>query len=91
MFSRQYCPLTQAKLSWFMRIMYCSGVWSYVVGALTAPLYILIPLLTIWAGMFPIVVSMWAASEFSFPWPPATHLPPQLLCSRRACQYHACA
>ena len=63
MFSREHCPLFQPKLSIGMRIMYCSGVWSYIVGALTAPLYILIPLLTIWAGMFPIVVSLWAASE----------------------------
>ena len=68
MFSREHCPLFQRKLSVGMRIMYCSGVWSYIVGALTAPLYILIPLLTIWAGMFPIVVSLWAASE-SFPTP----------------------
>ncbi|CAL8466081.1 g5617 [Coccomyxa elongata] len=60
MFSK-YCPLAQRKLSLFMKIMYCSGVWSYIVGALTAPLYIIIPLLTIWAGMFPIVVSWWAA------------------------------
>ena len=63
MFSREHCPLFQRKLSVGMRILYCSGVWSYIVGALTAPLYILIPLLTIWAGMFPIVVSLWAASE----------------------------
>lgn len=62
MFSK-YCPLAQRKLSLFMKIMYCSGVWSYIVGALTAPLYIIIPLLTIWAGMFPIVVSWWAAGE----------------------------
>ncbi len=48
-------------LSPFMRIMYCSGVWSYVVGAITTPLFIIIPLLTIWAGIFPIVISWWAA------------------------------
>ena len=44
-----------------MRIMYCSGVWSYIVGAITTPLFIIIPLLTIWAGIFPIVISWWAA------------------------------
>ncbi len=66
MFSK-YCPLAQRKLSLFMKIMYCSGVWSYIVGALTAPLYIIIPLLTIWAGMFPIVVSWWAAGEGTAP------------------------
>ena len=44
-----------------MRILYCSGVWSYIVGAITTPLFIIIPLLTIWAGIFPIVISWWAA------------------------------
>ena len=63
MFSRQHCPLLQRRLSLFMKLMYCSGVWSYVVGALTTPTYILIPVLTVYAGIFPIVVSWWAAGE----------------------------
>ena len=54
-------PLLQKELSWGMRILYCSGVWSYFVGAVTTPLFMLIPILTIWAGTFPIVVSKWAA------------------------------
>lgn len=63
MFSRQHCPLLQRRLSLFMKLMYCTGVWSYVVGALTTPTYILIPVLTVYAGIFPIVVSWWAAGE----------------------------
>ncbi|KAL3155246.1 hypothetical protein ABBQ32_013178 [Trebouxia sp. C0010 RCD-2024] len=59
--SRRYSPMTIRGLSPFMRIMYCSGVWSYIVGAVTTPLFIIIPLLTIWAGIFPIVISWWAA------------------------------
>lgn len=59
--SRKYCPLFHKGLSFGMRIMYCSGVWSYIVGALTTPTFIIIPLLTIWAGIFPIVISWWAA------------------------------
>ncbi len=59
--SNEHCPLFQKDLSWFQRLMYCSGVWSYVVGAITAPMFIAIPLITIWAGVFPIVVSWWAA------------------------------
>jgi hypothetical protein len=58
-------PLLQKELSWPMRIMYCSGVWSYFVGAMTTPLFMMIPLLTIWAGMFPIVVSKWAAGALT--------------------------
>lgn len=59
--SRKHCPLFHRGLSFGMRIMYCSGVWSYIVGALTTPTFIIIPLLTIWAGIFPIVISWWAA------------------------------
>lgn len=59
--SREHSPLWQSRLSLGMKILYCSGVWSYIVGALTTPLFILIPLLTVWAGVFPIVVSWWAA------------------------------
>jgi len=59
--SRHHSPLMIRGLSPFMRIMYCSGVWSYIVGAITTPLFIIIPLLTIWAGIFPIVISWWAA------------------------------
>ena len=68
MFSSKYCPLLQRRLSLFMKLMYCSGVWSYIVGALTTPTYILIPILTVYAGIFPIVVSWWAAGAQPF-WP----------------------
>lgn len=59
--SRAHCPLLQRNLRWFDRILYCSGVFSYVVGAITTPTFILIPILTVWVGIFPIVVSEWAA------------------------------
>ena len=58
------CPLFLSGLSWFQRIMYCSGVWAYVVGALSTPFFIAVPLVTIWAGIFPIIVSWWAAREY---------------------------
>ena len=61
MFSWQHCPLFQRKLSWIMRILYSSGVWSYIVGAISTPTFIVIPCVTIWFGVFPIVVSQWAA------------------------------
>ena len=59
--SNQHCPLFQRELPWWERIMYCTGVWSYLVGAVTTPVFIAVPLVTIWAGIFPIVVSWWAA------------------------------
>ena len=61
MFNKTHCPLTQQRLSFFMKVLYCSGVWSYVVGAISTPTFILIPIITIWFGVFPIVVSFWAA------------------------------
>ena len=60
MFSK-HNPLLQKRLSWYMRIMYMSGVWSYIVGATASPLFIIIPVVTVWFGVFPIVVSWWAA------------------------------
>jgi endoglucanase len=61
MLSSDHCPLFQQGLPPFQRLMYCTGVWSYVVGAITTPMFIIIPLVTIWGGVFPIVVSWWAA------------------------------
>ena len=66
-FSGEHCPLFQKDLNLFQRLMYCSGVWSYIVGAITTPVFNAIPLVTIWAGVFPIVVSWWAAGDFHFP------------------------
>ncbi|KAK9908885.1 hypothetical protein WJX75_004221 [Coccomyxa subellipsoidea] len=50
-------PLFQWRLRLFDRIMYCSGCWSYTVGAVTTPVFIAIPVLTIWIGVFPVVIS----------------------------------
>lgn len=43
-FNREHCPLLQKDLSWFMRLYYASGVWSYVVGAISTPLFIMLPI-----------------------------------------------
>ncbi|DBB00628.1 TPA: hypothetical protein ACH3X3_002312 [Trebouxia sp. C0006] len=59
--NKERCPLLQKRLSWGMRILYMSGVWSYIVGLTSTPTFIIIPLVTIWLGVFPIVVSWWAA------------------------------
>ena len=45
------CPLFQFRLRAFDRVMYCSGVWSYIVGAVTTFTFLSIPLLTIWIGV----------------------------------------
>ncbi|KAK9823799.1 hypothetical protein WJX72_005584 [[Myrmecia] bisecta] len=62
MFNPKVCPLFQSKLSVFQRIMYCSGVWSYCIGALSTPTFILIPIITIWIGVFPLIITRWAAA-----------------------------
>lgn len=64
-FSRQHCPLFQRKLGLMMKVLYCSGVWSYIVASIATPTFILVPLGTIWIGIFPIVLSWWAALGLS--------------------------
>ena len=72
MFSRQYCPLFQRRLSPLMRLLYCSGVWSYVVGRAHRAALHPHPAAHHLAGMFPIVVSWWAAGERALPLVPAS-------------------
>ena len=64
-FFSRHCPLFVSGLSPLHRVLYCSGVWSYVVGALTTPFFMAVPIVTIWGGIFPIVVSWWAALAIS--------------------------
>ena len=42
--NRQHCPLLQRELTPFMRLMYASGVWSYIVGAISTPFFIIVPM-----------------------------------------------
>lgn len=62
MFFSRHSPLLQSGLSPFMRLLYCSGVWSYVVNALCTPLFLVIPVIAIWFGVFPIVIN-WCALD----------------------------
>lgn len=57
MFNPKVCPLFQTKLNLFWRLMYCQGVWSYIVGGVSTPFFIALPIITIWIGVFPIVIS----------------------------------
>lgn len=61
LFHSDHCPIFQHELSWLQRIMYLQGVWSYIVGSLCTPTFIVVPIVTIWAGVFPIVLNFWAA------------------------------
>ena len=47
------------------QILYCSGVWSYIVASIATPTFIIVPLATIWVGVFPIVLSFDAAIGLS--------------------------
>jgi len=84
MFSKANCPLNQPRLSFFMKMLYISGVWSYIVAAVSTPTFIMIPIITIWFGVFPIVVSFWAALGLTvyysatqrYPPPPPSPPPP---------------
>lgn len=48
--NRKYCPLLRSRLDWLSRMLYCSGVWSYVINALTTPIFMAVPIITIWVG-----------------------------------------
>lgn len=48
-------------LSWLMRWMYGSVVLSYFSAFLGTPLLMLVPIITVWFGAFPIVINFWAA------------------------------
>ena len=76
-FSRQHCPLFQRKLGLMMKVLYCSGVWSYIVASIATPTFILVPLGTIWIGIFPIVLSWWAALGLSVYYVATTMVPPR--------------
>ena len=58
-------PLLQAGLPFRDRLLYCSGVWCYLVSALTIPTYAAIPLVTIWAGVFPCTIDRWFAGALT--------------------------
>ena len=61
MFNPKVSPLFQQELSMGMRLMYSTGVWSYMVAAISTPFYTIIPLVTIWIGVFPIIINFWLA------------------------------
>jgi len=48
-------------LNLLMRWMYGSVILSYFSAFLSTPLLMLVPMLTVWAGAFPIVINFWAA------------------------------
>jgi cellulose synthase/poly-beta-1,6-N-acetylglucosamine synthase-like glycosyltransferase len=56
-----HSPVFAPNLTPFMRLLYCAPVISYVAGAIATPLFIALPCVTVWAGVFPIVVSQWTA------------------------------
>ena len=58
MFNPKVCPLLQSKLPIFWRLMYCQGCWSYVVGGVSTPFFIALPIITIWIGLFSHLISM---------------------------------
>ena len=49
-----HSPLLQRRLRLIDRLMYCSGIWSYVVGVLTSFVFIAVPFVTIWIGAQPL-------------------------------------
>ncbi|KDD72154.1 hypothetical protein H632_c3780p0, partial [Helicosporidium sp. ATCC 50920] len=60
-FFSRHNPLIGRGLSPFMRWMYGSVILSYFSAFLATPLLMLVPMITVWFGSFPIVINQWAA------------------------------
>ena len=54
-------PIIQRGLSPLMRWMYGSVILAYFSAFLGVPLLMLVPMVTVWFGAFPIVINFWAA------------------------------
>ncbi len=50
-------PLTAKGLNIFYRILYLSPCYIYIVSALGTPTFMAIPIIYIWAGRFPAVLT----------------------------------
>eukprot|EP01023_Acetabularia_acetabulum_P045661 TRINITY_DN463_c0_g1_i1.p1 TRINITY_DN463_c0_g1~~TRINITY_DN463_c0_g1_i1.p1 ORF type:complete len:1207 (+),score=229.86 TRINITY_DN463_c0_g1_i1:181-3801(+) len=57
-FTRQ-CPLLNTNLSLFMRIMFSSTIFTYVAAGLVTPFLYMVPIITIWTGMMPLVFNFY--------------------------------
>lgn len=60
-FFSSHCPMVQRGLSFGMRMMYSSVIVSYLACFTSTPLLMLVPCLTIWVGVFPIVINFYSA------------------------------
>ena len=56
LFSRK-SPLFAPGLNIFYRILYMSPCYIYIVSALASPTFMVIPVIYIWAGAFPAVLT----------------------------------
>ncbi len=78
--NKERCPLLQKRLSWGMRILYMSGVWSYIVGLTSTPTFIIIPLVSLTPQHLP---------QTPLTLPPSALLPPPLFLPNESASYCA--
>ena len=50
-------PLFKKGLQWYMRLMYCTSVYTYLVSVLATLTLSAIPLINLWLGWFPLVIT----------------------------------
>ncbi|PSC71157.1 Six-hairpin glycosidase [Micractinium conductrix] len=60
-FFSKHNPIFAKGLSPLMRWMYGSVILSYFSAFTSTPLLMLVPMITVWLGAFPIVINQWAA------------------------------
>ena len=65
--NKERCPLLQKRLSWGMRILYMSGVWSYIVGFTSTPMFVIIPVVRIDNNIYHLLSTRSTLNQFSRP------------------------
>ena len=50
-------PLIKSGLRWYMKLMYCSSVYTYLVSIMASLTLSAIPLINLWLGWFPLHIT----------------------------------
>lgn len=59
-------PLLQRQLSWKLKVFYTMGTMSYICAAFTVPLFVLVPVIAVTSGAFPLSLNASFAAVFPF-------------------------
>eukprot|EP00891_Asterochloris_glomerata_P004594 jgi/Astpho2/4594/Aster-00171 len=58
-------PFFRRALSMPQRLLYVGHAWAFITAAICTPVLMLVPVVTIWGGYFPLVLTRWVALAIS--------------------------